>query len=72
MAKTTAKFVIEEITVENLTVGSLIKHKKEWLPVNKIIFSNDIEEFEDQLIIYTSKGVALISYPFETVEVKVC
>lgn len=65
---TATKVQTEETTIEELVIGSIVKHKGDWVPVRKIVPS-DI--FEDQLAIYTPKGLLTLSYPFETIDVAI-
>lgn len=65
MAKAT-KVETVEIIVEDLQTGQLIKHKNEWVPVRKIVPS---DMFDDQLAIYTAKGLFGLLYSVETIDV---
>lgn len=66
--KTTAATVpTVQIEVSDLTVGQVILHKGDWVPVKKIVES---DVFEGEYAIYTTKGLFSVSYLFETVDIQ--
>jgi len=57
-----------EVTVDDLGVGDLVKHKGEWVPVRRIVPS---EEWDEQFIIVTTKGTLSVSFGFEAIDIAV-
>ena len=64
-----ARVNTEEITVGDLQIGSLIKHRGVWTPVIKIVADDEI--LQDEVAIYTKSGLHSRAFIFETIDVAV-